>query len=101
MLPITDIFGNIANPFIGEVAEWTNAADSKSVVVQATGGSNPSLSASLWVHVTEYCGVHLFLCPHHRDPYIIWQKSAEGLNVDCTIFLLHFACSFDRKALTL
>lgn len=43
----------------------------------------------------------LFLCPHHRDLYIIGQKSAEGLNVDCTIFLLLFACSFDRKALTL
>lgn len=38
MLPITDIFGNIANPFIGEVAEWTNVADSKSVVALVLPG---------------------------------------------------------------
>jgi hypothetical protein len=30
----------------GEVAEWSNAPDSKSGVPQGTGGSNPSLSAS-------------------------------------------------------
>ena len=32
-------------PF-GEVAEWSNAPDSKSGVPQGTGGSNPSLSAN-------------------------------------------------------
>ena len=31
----------------GEMAEWSNAAVLKTVVVQATGGSNPSLSASM------------------------------------------------------
>jgi hypothetical protein len=31
----------------GEVAEWSNAPDSKSGVPQGTGGSNPSLSATL------------------------------------------------------
>ena len=30
---------------IGEMAEWSNVAVSKSVVPQGTGGSNPSLSA--------------------------------------------------------
>src|SRR5438876_976177 len=30
----------------GEVAEWFNAAVSKAVVPQGTGGSNPSLSAT-------------------------------------------------------
>jgi hypothetical protein len=30
----------------GEVAEWSNAPDSKSGVPQGTGGSNPSLSAN-------------------------------------------------------
>ena len=30
----------------GEMAEWSNAAVLKTVVVQATGGSNPSLSAT-------------------------------------------------------
>ena len=30
----------------GEVAEWSNAPDSKSGVPQGTGGSNPSLSAT-------------------------------------------------------
>ena len=44
MLPITDIFGNIANPFIGEVAEWTNAADSKSVVALVLPGVRIPLS---------------------------------------------------------
>ena len=34
----------------GEMAEWLNAADSKSVVpVYGTGGSNPPLSASCFV----------------------------------------------------
>ena len=32
------------------MAEWTKAVDSKSTVPQGTGGSNPSLSASLAVH---------------------------------------------------
>ncbi len=30
---------------LGEVAEWSNAAVLKTVVLQGTGGSNPSLSA--------------------------------------------------------
>ena len=32
---------------IGEVAEWSIAAVLKTVVLQGTGGSNPSLSAEL------------------------------------------------------
>ena len=32
---------------IGEVAEWSNVPDSKSGVPQGTGGSNPSLSATI------------------------------------------------------
>ena len=35
----------------GEVAEWSNVPDSKSGVPQGTGGSNPSLSASLQASV--------------------------------------------------
>ena len=31
--------------YLGEMAEWSNVAVSKSVVPQGTGGSNPSLSA--------------------------------------------------------
>jgi hypothetical protein len=34
---------------IREVAEWSKAADLKSAVVQATGGSNPSFSAKILV----------------------------------------------------
>ena len=30
---------------LGEVAEWPNVTDSKSVVLKGTGGSNPSFSA--------------------------------------------------------
>ncbi len=30
---------------LGEMAEWSNAAVLKTVVLQGTGGSNPSLSA--------------------------------------------------------
>ncbi len=37
---------NLFRMFSGEVAEWSIAADSKSVVLHwGTGGSNPSLSA--------------------------------------------------------
>ena len=35
----------VYGPSHGEVAEWSNAPDSKSGVPQGTGGSNPSLSA--------------------------------------------------------
>lgn len=34
--------------FLGEVAERLNAADSKSVLGQLNGGSNPSLSVSVY-----------------------------------------------------
>ena len=35
---------------LGEMAEWSNVAVSKSVVPQGTGGSNPSLSANKGVN---------------------------------------------------
>ncbi len=34
------------NILCGQVAEWSNAAVSKTAVLQGTGGSNPSLSGS-------------------------------------------------------
>ena len=39
------------NPLLGEVAEWSNVPDSKSGVPQGTAGSNPALSANLFVIV--------------------------------------------------
>ena len=35
----------ILMPVTGEVSEWSKVTDSKSVVVKATVGSNPTLSA--------------------------------------------------------
>ena len=37
--------GNKPGSTLGEMAEWSNAAVLKTVVLQGTGGSNPSLSA--------------------------------------------------------
>ena len=45
MQPLTKIVSHINNT--GEMAEWSNAAVLKTVVLQGTGGSNPSLSAEL------------------------------------------------------
>ncbi len=38
--------GNKPGSTLGEMAEWSNAAVLKTVVLQGTGGSNPSLSAN-------------------------------------------------------
>lgn len=47
----TELITTFASPLkdkgIGEVAEWSIAAVLKTVVLQGTGGSNPSLSAEL------------------------------------------------------
>ena len=37
----------------GEMAEWSNAVALKAIEVQASGGSNPSLSAIYIIHVYD------------------------------------------------
>ena len=44
---------------IGELAEWSNAAVLKTVDLNGSGGSNPSLSAKKWL--TDICEP-LFVC---------------------------------------
>ena len=45
--------------YIGEMAEWSNAAVLKTVDLHGSGGSNPSLSAEKWL--TDICRP-LFVC---------------------------------------
>ena len=40
-------YSTFAPAFSGEMAEWSNAVVLKTIVLQGTGGSNPSLSARL------------------------------------------------------
>ena len=48
-----NFFTTFAIPFegnnIGEMAEWSNAAVLKTVDLNGSGGSNPSLSAKKWL----------------------------------------------------
>ena len=48
---------------IGELAEWSNAAVLKTVDLNGSGGSNPSLSALKSLQVIEFQSCRLFLCP--------------------------------------
>ena len=48
---------------IGELAEWSNAAVLKTVDLNGSGGSNPSLSAEKSLQVIEFQSCRLFLCP--------------------------------------
>ena len=60
-------FTTFAIPFegnnIGEMAEWSNAAVLKTVDLNGSGGSNPSLSALKSLQVIEFQSCRLFLCP--------------------------------------
>ena len=47
----------------GEMAEWSNAAVLKTVDLNGSGGSNPSLSALKSLQVIEFQSCRLFLCP--------------------------------------
>ena len=51
--------GNKPGSTLGEMAEWSNAAVLKTVVLQGTGGSNPSLSA-LKVLITNMLSIPFF-----------------------------------------
>ena len=53
--------GNKPGSTLGEMAEWSNAAVLKTVVLQGTGGSNPSLSARALISN----GLALFLYPEN------------------------------------
>ena len=58
---------------IGELAEWSNAAVLKTVDLNGSGGSNPSLSAQKWL--TGNCeSLFNFLYPK-KYPKIISKKS--------------------------
>ncbi len=51
--------GNKPGSTLGEMAEWSNAAVLKTVILQGIGGSNPSLSATKSANLNK---VALFLC---------------------------------------
>ena len=48
---------------IGELAEWSNAAVLKTVDLNGSGGSNPSLSALKSLQEIDYQSCRLFSCP--------------------------------------
>ena len=72
---------------IGELAEWSNAAVLKTVDLNGSGGSNPSLSARMKVQTKKVLGYQLV-----KDFffYTIWHKVSVFDGIICDQFGFQF-----------
>ena len=58
----------------GEMAEWSNAPVLKTGVLQGTGGSNPSLSATESCKSKDLQDLFFLVCRELRSSYILAQQ---------------------------